>query len=277
MIKMLIVIPLAMMMYSYILPVVPEPVIVAHRGASYYAPENTIPAFMLAWEQGADAIEGDFFLTADGEIVCIHDPYTGRVAETSMVVSESSLRELKELNVGSWKGKEFGGATIPAIAEVFEIVPSGRKIFVEIKTGTEILPRLYEEIERAHLLPGQIVIISFNSEVIKEFKAARPMHKALWLSGISRDEQGNPVPYTEAILETLENAGADGFSSNYRPVTPEIIDAVIDAGYEYHVWTVNDASTAKAFKHYGASSITTDRPGFIRENLNPRKWRPLLK
>jgi glycerophosphoryl diester phosphodiesterase len=248
-------------------PAVPDPVIVAHRGASYYAPENTIPAFMLAWEQDADAIEGDFYLTSDGEIVCIHDSSTGRVADTNMLVGESTLKELRELDVGSWKGAEWEGTIMPTLAEVFEIVPQGRKIFVEIKTGTEILPRLYEEIERSPLVPDQIVIISFNSEVIKEFKSRRPMHKAFWLSGFREDEHGNVTPGLETILSTLEDIGADGFSSHHALVTTEIIDEVVAAGYQYHVWTVNDASTARDFKHYGASSITTDRPGYIRDNL----------
>lgn len=248
----------------------PETIIVAHRGASWYAPENTIPAFMLAWDQGADAIEGDFFLTADGEIVCIHDPQTGRVADRDLVVAESSLEQLRELDVGSWKDPQFAGTYIPTIAEVFDIVPDGKKFFIEIKVGPEILPRLYQEIERSHLSADQIIIISFNSEVIRQVKTDRPMHKAYWLSGFREDEDGSLSPGPDMILETLQKTGADGFSSSHRLVTPEIIDRVIDAGYEYHVWTVNDASIAREFQGYGALSITTDRPGFIRESLETR-------
>jgi glycerophosphoryl diester phosphodiesterase len=152
----------------------PGPMIVAHRGASYYAPENTIPAFLLAWEQNADAIEGDFFLTSDGEIVCIHDSHTGRVAETRMEVAGSTLEELRKLDVGSWKGAEWKGTRMPTIAEVFGVVPEGKKIYVEVKTGPEILPRLYSEIERSSLSPEQIILISFNSEVVRIFKGDRP-------------------------------------------------------------------------------------------------------
>ena len=75
--------------------------IVAHRGASRDAPENTIPAFKLAWEQGADAIEGDFHLTKDGNIVCIHDGNTENVSNTNLVVRESTLAELRKLDVGA--------------------------------------------------------------------------------------------------------------------------------------------------------------------------------
>ncbi|MFP4365751.1 MAG: glycerophosphodiester phosphodiesterase [Bacteroidales bacterium] len=251
-------------------PVITDPLIVAHRGASYDAPENTMPAFMLAWEQGADAIEGDFHLTADGEIVCIHDNHTGRVADTSLVVSKSTLEELQELDVGSWKGDQWEGTKIPTIAEVFEIVPMGMKIYVEVKAGTEMLPKLYEEIERSPLIPDQIVIISFNSDVVKEFKAARPMHEVFWLSGFREDEEGNIIPDTETILETLKETGADGFSSHYGLADPEMIDTIIEEGYEYHVWTVNDVSVAWDFKQYGASSVTTDMPGLIRDFFQER-------
>jgi glycerophosphoryl diester phosphodiesterase len=248
-------------------PVAPDAIIVAHRGASWYAPENTLPAFQLAWEQGADAIEGDFFITADGEIVCIHDPRTGRVADRDLVVAKSTLKQLRELDVGSWKSAEFAGTPIPVISEVFQIVPEGKKIFVEIKTGPEILPRLYEEIEKSHLSDDQIIIISFNSEVIRRVKTERPAHLAYWLSGFRLDEDGILSPGLDEILETLAYTGADGFSSNHSLVTREIINEVMKAGYEYHVWTVNEGSIALKFRDYGALSITTDRPGYIRKNL----------
>lgn len=246
------------------------PEIVAHRGASRDAPENTIPAFMLAWEQGADAIEGDFFLTADGEIVCIHDRRTGRVAGKDLVVKDSSLEELRQLDVGAWKGEEWNGTVIPTLTEIFEIVPDGKKIFVEIKDDAEILPVLYEDIDRSGLREDQVVIICFNSGIIKEFKSTRPEHKAFWLSGFSEDESGNIVPKIESVLETLEYIGADGFSSNFRHIDQDYIDRIIDAGYEYHVWTVNETEVAFLFSEYGAKSVTTDKPGEIRDFLTKK-------
>jgi glycerophosphoryl diester phosphodiesterase len=265
--RLLISVIIAMSISCCSRPVAPDTIIVAHRGASWYAPENTLPAFMLAWEQGADAIEGDFYITADGEIVCIHDPLTGRVAGPDLVVAESTLEQLRELDVGSWKNAEYAGTRIPVISEVFQIVPEGKKIFVEIKTGPEILPALYREVEQSNLSDDQIIIISFNSEVIRQVKTHRPVHQAYWLSGFREDEYGNISPDLDMILETLAHTGADGFSSNHRLVTREIIEGVMEAGYEYHVWTVNDAIIAQKFREYGARSITTDRPGYIRENL----------
>jgi glycerophosphoryl diester phosphodiesterase len=86
---------------------------VAHRGAFAGAPENTLPAFELAWAYGADAIEGDFHLTADGKIVCIHDDDTEYAAGVMCVVRKSMLTELLELDVGARVGERFNGTRIP--------------------------------------------------------------------------------------------------------------------------------------------------------------------
>jgi glycerophosphoryl diester phosphodiesterase len=250
------------------------PLIVAHRGASYDAPENTIPAFLLAWEQGADAIEGDFFLTRDGEIVCIHDANTKRVSGKDMLVRDSDLADLRLLDVGVWKDEQWKGTGIPTLGEVFELVPEGKKILVEVKSGTEILPRLLEEIDRSGLNSNQVLVISFNSDVIKEFKSARPGHKAFWLSGFRKDEKGNSVPGIETVIETLASTGADGFSSHFEIPSRDYIDRVREAGYEYHVWTVNEPSIALDLWKDGVLSITTDKPGVMIKYFNTQESFP---
>ena len=111
--------------------------IVAHRGASFDAPENTLAAFRLAWEQGADAVEGDFYLTADQQIVCLHDKDTKRTApnQTSRVVSKSTLAELQQLDVGSWKAEKYKGEKIPTLQEVLKVIPANKKILIEIEVN----------------------------------------------------------------------------------------------------------------------------------------------
>lgn len=244
-----------------------EPMIVAHRGASRDAPENTIPAFKLAWEQGADAIEGDFQLTKDGHIVCIHDKNTKRVSDRNLVIKESTLDELRELDVGAYRGKDYRGTVIPTIAEVFSIIPEQKKIYIEIKCGKEIIPNLFEEIRRSGLKREQIVVISSNKKVIREFKAKGPQFKAFWLSGFKKDKSGKITPSLETVLETLKQTKADGFSSSKDVISESFIRSVMEHGYEYHVWTVDDLETAKRFKNWGAKSITTNVPGYIKKNL----------
>ncbi len=100
--------------------------VIAHRGASYDAPENTLAAFRLAWQQGADGIEGDFWLTADGEIVCLHDGDTVRTGDRKLSVGQSTLEQLRTVDVGISKGEKFRGERIPTLAEVLAIVPAGQ-------------------------------------------------------------------------------------------------------------------------------------------------------
>ena len=240
-----------------------EPLIVAHRGASRDAPENTIPAFQLAWEQGADAIEGDFHLSKDGEIVCFHDADTKRVAGTQLVVRQSTLAELKQQDVGATHGVAFNGTRIPTIAEVFATIPQGKKIFIEVKCGAEIIPTLLNEIDQSGLTQEQIVVISFNKQVIQQLKIKAPQYKASWLCSFKKQETGEITPALATVLKTLKQIQADGLSSN-TAVPASVIEAVSQQGYEWHVWTINDLKTARRMQALGVLSITTDVPGSMR-------------
>jgi len=247
----------------------PDPIIVAHRGASKYAPENTIPAFKLAWEQNADAIEGDFQLTKDGAIVCIHDKDTKRVSGVKKVVEESTLEELRKLDAGSWFGEKWRGTQIPLISEVLATIPAGKKIYIEIKSGSEILTKLFEELTKSGLKKNQVVVISFNKDVIRDFKRKDAGIKAFWLSDFKKDNfSGGIEPSFNEVIGVLKETGADGFSSTHKLIDNAFIKAIQKEGFEYHVWTVDDLETVLRFKRLGAKSITTNHPKYIRHYMN---------
>ena len=242
-------------------PCLADPLIVAHRGSSFDAPENTLPAFRLAWEQGADGVEGDFLLTKDAQIVCIHDASTKRLADKNLVVSKSTLQELRALDVGAWKHEKFKGTKIPTISEVFATIPKGKKIFVEVKCGPEIVPFLVKEIRKANLETDQVRLICFNTKAIKSFKENMPNYKAYWLSGFNK-KNGSWKPSVDQVITTLQNCKADGLDSQHT-IPPEFSKSVIKAGFEWHAWTINDARTAQRLAKRGIDSITTDRPKLI--------------
>ena len=244
-----------------------EALVVAHRGASKDAPENTIPAFELAWQQGADAIEGDFHLSHDGHIVCVHDKNTKEVANRNLVIKDSTWDELKTLDVGARHGEKFKGVGIPRIADVFATVPVGKKIYIEVKCGVEIVTKLLEEIQKSGLKQEQIIVISFHKEVISEIKAKAPQFKAYWLVSFKR-RFGTTRPSHREVLADLEQINADGLSSSKNHVDDAFIRKVIDRGFEHHVWTVDDAATAKRFQQWGTRSITTNVPGVIKQELD---------
>jgi len=237
------------------------PLVVAHRGASNYAPENTIASFLLAWEVGADAIEGDFHLTMDGHIVCIHDYDTKRICETNLVINNSTLEELRKLDVGSHFNADYSDQRIPTIGQVFDIVPKGNKILVEVKCGIEILPVLIEQIKLSNLNLSQIIVISFASEVIKECKLIEPKLVAIWLNHFNENSD------IETIISTLVNIKADGISSN-SIINDKLSSAVIDLGMSYHCgWNIEDLNVVNKLINWGVKSITTNNPDKIKEHL----------
>ena len=105
--------------------------IIAHRGASHEAPENTLASVRLGWAQGADAVEVDVRQSRDGHIVVIHDAHTRRTAGVTRRVRAETLDELRALEVGRWKHRRHAGEKIPTLAEVIETVPPGKRLFVE--------------------------------------------------------------------------------------------------------------------------------------------------
>lgn len=246
-----------------------EPLIVAHRGASHDAPENTLAAFRLAWKQGADAIEGDFYLTADGRIACLHDATTKRTAGTNVAVAKATLGELRRLDVGRWKGPQWIGERIPTLQEVLATVPPGKQIFIELKSGPEIVPAFQTVIHAAGLRPEQTVVISFNADVIAAVREQLPALKAYWLTGYKKDPKtGGWKPGLPEILETLRRIRAHGLDSQaHESIGEPFVQALRAAQYPLHVWTVDEPEVALRFARLGAVSITTNRPEWLRQEL----------
>jgi len=242
--------------------------IIAHRGASRDAPENTLAAFQLAWDQGADGVEGDFYLTADGQIVCIHDPSTARTGDQDLPVASSTLAALKAVDVGAKKGAKFRGERMPTLAEVLALVPPGKKLFVEIKCGPEIVAPLAEALARAGLADEQVAIISFSAAVIETARKRLPRHRAYWLTDFKRDGAGWRPSFEEMIgtLRRIDATGLD-FGAGSRALAPPDARRLREAGFELHCWTVDEAALARYCRQLGVRSITTNRPAEARRWL----------
>lgn len=245
-------------------------IITAHRGASHDAPENTLAAFELAWEQGADAIEGDFYLTADRQIVCIHDADTLRTTGVKKIVAETTLAELRELEAGSWKDRAFAGEKLPTFAEVLAIVPEDKQFFIELKTGPEIVPALAEQLRGKSVDPQRLLIIAFNAETVAACKREFPEIRAHWLVGFKQQDDGTWTPDAESIAAAVRQTGADGVGlRGERKVLDDLFFAQLSAlgVEEAHVWTIDDPADAQYFRDLGVFGITTNRPQFIRASL----------
>jgi glycerophosphoryl diester phosphodiesterase len=245
--------------------------IIGHRGAAFDALENTLASFRLAWEQGADAIECDVWLTEDGQIVAIHDPDTGRVAGLAKPVVEQSLDELRRLDIGRWRGEKFVGEKTPTLAEVLSTVPAGKRIFIEVKCGSEIVPELQRVLAKSGLASQQTVVISFSSDVVRAAKAELPAFATFWCVDLAKfnaaDRFIRPAPCT-ALIAAAKAIGADGLDLSASPaITRDLVEPARAAGLPVYVWTVNDPAFAKQLIAAGVAGITTDRPGWLRDQL----------
>lgn len=247
--------------------------IIAHRGASHAAPENTMAAFELAWQEQADGVEGDFYYTKDGHIVCIHDADTARTAGVKKIVASSTLAELRELEYGSWKDAKFAGEPLPTFAEVLAAMPAGKTFVIELKTGPEIVPLLVAQLKQQQPNWDDLLIISFKADTVKACKQQLPAVKAHWLTSYRRDKATGEVKPTAAqVSKTLQDCGADGLGTrgDRSVVTKEFIAELRAGGMpEFHVWTIDNPDDAKYFQELGAMGITTNRPADIRAAITP--------
>ena len=242
--------------------------IIAHRGASYDAPENTLSALTLGWEQGADADELDVHLTKDGQIVVIHDADTKRTTGVNKVVSDSTLEELRGLDAGSWKGTKWKGETIQTLAEALETLPEGKRVFIEIKCGPEILPALERVLRASGKKPEQLVLIGFNHATMEKAMKRFPECPIYWLAGYKADKRTGRRPEIETLIKKARSAGFNGLDLDFEfPITPKFVSKVNSAGLRLYVWTVDDPAVAARLAAAGVDGITTNRPGWLRERL----------
>lgn len=233
---------------------------IAHRGASYNAPENTVASAKLAWELGADAVECDIHLSKDNRIMVIHDKDTKRTCtgKKNLTIEDSPSTLLRDLDAGSWKNEKFKGEKIPFLSEIIETTPVGKSLVVEIKCGIEViqpLERLMEKCKKEE----QIVFICFDWKTIVETKKAFPKNKCYWLSS-SKNGLGKKIREAAEI-------GLDGVNLHYSVIDEEIVNVARENNLEVLSWTVDDPAEAKRLIDIGVTKLTTNRPAWLKVEL----------
>lgn len=250
---------MAMLLSSVVWAATCQNFYIAHRGASYDAPENTVASAQLAWAQGADAVEIDVYLAADNRIMVIHDKETKRVTGgRNMVIRNTPSLVLRELEVGSWKDNRYKGEKIPFIEEILATVPEGKTLVVEVKSGTEIIPHMARVLNK-HPKKAQVMFISFGWETITGLKEAFPTNKAFWLSSARHEVRKR--------MKEILPAGLDGINLDYGIIDEEIVREAGALGFPVLAWTVNDPAEARRLNSLGVTHLTTDRPQWLKEQL----------
>jgi glycerophosphoryl diester phosphodiesterase len=242
--------------------------IVGHRGASFDAPENTLSSFKLGYQQKADADELDIHLTKDGKVVVIHDYDTKRTGGVPKKVVEQTLEELRQQDIGKFgKWKEAGFTEkIPLLDEVLPLIPEGRRLFIEIKCGPEVLPELANVLKRGEKKSEQTVIIGFGYDTMKAAKEKFPNLEVNWL--VEKDKKTKEYPKVEDLIAKAKAAKLDGLDMNSGfPIDKEFVNKVHQAGLKLYTWTVDDPEVARREAQAGVDGITSNRPGWMREQL----------
>ena len=242
--------------------------IIAHRGASYIAPENTLASVRQAWKLNADTVEIDVNLTQDKRIVAIHDLTTKRTTSANFVVNKTSSEELRKLDAGILKSKKFAGQKIPFLEEVISTTPHDRRLLIEIKCGKEIIPGLQKIIKENGKL-YQIALTGFDLKTVSAAKKLMPEISTYWLCNTVRNKlTRKPLPYDRDLITIMKENNLDGLSLHYDGITEEFAETVLYSGLKLYAWTINDLEDAVRLLKYRVHGIITDRPGWILNNLN---------
>ena len=231
---------------------------IAHRGASFLAPENTLAAAKLAWELGADAVEIDVHRSKDGRVMVCHDYTTKRVAGKNLRIKYANSDELRQLEVGSWKDQKFAGEKMPFVEEVLETLPPGKRLFIEIKCGSKILPALKKALDGSGKA-SQVVFIAFGWHTIINTKRTFPQNACYWLSENRKK--------AERRLDKLANYHLDGLDLDHQLVDAALMRRAKEAGMELLVWTVDDPQEARRLLDLGVLEITTNRPDWLKQQM----------
>ena len=258
------------------MPLAPDPgripmEIIAHRGASHDAPENTLAAVRLAWEQGADAVEVDVRCSQDGKLVVIHDNTTRRTAGLNRRVNQQSLAQLRALDAGRWKAREWSGERIPTLEEVMSTVPEGKRLFVELKCGPEGIPDLVRLAQGKPKRAAHLVAIGFSRPTMKCLKARLSELEVCWISRFRRSwRTGRWSPSATELIAAAREAGLDGLDLGAgSPLNASLVHQLTAAGLKVYVWTVDSPVKACKLAVAGVHGITTNRPGWLRQKLVP--------
>jgi glycerophosphoryl diester phosphodiesterase len=239
----------------------PHPVIFAHRGSSAHAPENTLAAFDLAIQQGADAIELDAKLSADGYVVVIHDQTVDRTTDGTGKVRELTLAELRQLDAGAYFDIAFHGERIPTLEEVFQ--SAGVRTYANIEltnyaSPTDPLPARVAELVKKYGLEKRVLFSSFNPLALLRIQKLLPETPAgllafpRWSGALARSWLGNLIPH-----QSLHPEQGD--------VTPSLVKRVHRSGQKVFVYTVNEAEVMRRLFSWDIDGIFTDDPVLARQ------------
>jgi glycerophosphoryl diester phosphodiesterase len=232
--------------------------VVAHRGSSKAAPENTMAAFRQAIADGADWIELDVQETADGEVVVFHDSDFMRMAGVGLKIWDATLADLRKVDIGSRFSPAFRDERVPTLGEVLDACTGKAGVVIELKTyghGQQLEERVARIVD-ARGMATHIAVMSLDLDAVRKMKSLRPDWKVGLLMSVSA---GN-----------LQNSGADFLAVNAAFTDRRFVRSAHRRGTKVYVWTVDDASTMSAMMGRGVDGVITNKPALAKAVLAQR-------
>lgn len=237
---------------------------IAHRGASYYAPENTFPAFQKAVEMNADMIELDVTLSRDQIPVVFHDRKLHRTTNAKGEVQNYYERELKELDAGYWFGSEFEGTQIPCLDEILKWAYGKIALNIEIKKEAVTpepkngIVQLINELVTAYQMSEQVIISSFSAEALKRCRAISSEVPTAYL--VSPYAWGTPNVYHH-----MKKMNAGGLNMKPGQMKKRLMNKLTKNHVPVWIYTVDDEEEMVNVIKKGATGIFTNRPDVLRK------------
>ncbi len=233
-----------------------RPQIIAHRGASGYAPENTMAAFRRALELGADAIELDVVQSRDGELMVIHDETPRRTTRTRGRVDDFTADNLKQLDAGSWFAPEFRGERIPTLREVLAWVRGKTQVWIEIKSAN---PNLVLKTIREEKMLDHVVVFSLKLDVMESLINA-PVDRSLVFPRYTRR-----IPTIRQLCDLADALNLTSVAPHYSLVTKRFVEQLHKENLGVAVWTANRKLTIRRLIRADADAIITNYPDRVRK------------
>jgi glycerophosphoryl diester phosphodiesterase len=225
--------------------------IVAHRGASLQAPENTLAALKLGWAAGAESCEIDVRVTRDGGVILMHDDTAARTTGVDRPIAEMTLEEISVLDAGGWKAARWSGEPVPTLGDAIAAIPPGRMLFIEIKTSAADAAVIARAITDAQPARGAIALQGYDADALAAVSALLPGVPTYW--------DVDP-PYSQATFDAAVERGFTGLALDHRGMQDAMLPAIREAGLSLDVWTVNDPAQIRAWLGRGARYVETDNP-----------------
>jgi glycerophosphoryl diester phosphodiesterase len=225
-----------------------ETLVVGHRGAAAYKPENTLPAFEEAIASGVEATECDVHTSREGEVVVMHDATLDRTTSLKGAVKDTAWSDMK-------------AAGVPSLADLTRLTKDRIVLVVEIKAGEDVERKVVDHLN-AEGLRDQSIVFSFGAHHVAKVEALDKDYFSVWLVG----KKLTPADY-EGVLSEAARIGADGIGLQYRNVTPEIVRLAHQRKVPVFVWTVPPGPEVDLLKEMRVNFIITDHPRDVRRQL----------